>query len=110
MLTLPPTALPRTIVGLISLVMVPLLGMICLLALTGCGGGSPEARATQTTVALYGTNTPTAWEEASAAIAEGTLTGFDPTIVAELTAEASLTIATPEPRPAGEAALNSKLP
>jgi hypothetical protein len=64
---------------------------------SGCGGASPETRFTETQTALYGTRTPTPLEAARAAIAEGTVTRLDPEIAASLTAEATLSIATPEP-------------
>ena len=62
---------------------------------TGCGGASPETRATDTRIALYGTSTPTPLEAARASIAAGTVTRLDPEIAAALTAEATLSIATP---------------
>jgi hypothetical protein len=67
------------------------------LVASGCGGASPETRFTQTQVALNGTRTPTPLETARMVIAAGTVTTLDPEIAASLTAEASLTIATPEP-------------
>jgi hypothetical protein len=67
------------------------------LAASGCGGASPETRATDTRIALYGTSTPTPLEVARAAIVEGTVTTLDPEIAASLTAEATLSIATPQP-------------
>ena len=65
------------------------------LVASGCGGASPETRATDTRIALYGTSTPTPLEAARAAIAAGTVTKLDPEIAATLTAEATLSIATP---------------
>ena len=67
------------------------------LVASGCGGASPETRATDTRIALYGTSTPTPLEAARTAIAAGTVTRLDPEIAATLTAEATLSIATPEP-------------
>ena len=67
------------------------------LAASGCGGASPETRATDTRVALYGTSTPTPLEAARRAVVEGTVTTLEPEIAASLTAEATLIIATPEP-------------
>jgi hypothetical protein len=66
------------------------------LVASGCGGASPETRFTQTQVALNGTRTPTPLETARTLIAAGTATTLDPEIAASLTAEASLTVATPE--------------
>ncbi len=66
------------------------------LVASGCGGASPETRFTETQTALYGTRTPTPLEAARTAIAMGTVTRLDPEIVATLTAEATLPIATPE--------------
>ena len=65
------------------------------LVASGCGGASPETRFTETQTALYGTRTPTPLEAARAAIAEGTVTKLGPEIAASLTAEATLSIATP---------------
>jgi hypothetical protein len=67
------------------------------LAAGGCGGASPETRATDTRIALYGTSTPPPLEAARTAIAMGTVTRLDPEIVATLRAEATLPIGTPEP-------------
>ena len=64
---------------------------------SGCGGASPETRATDTRIALYGTSTPPPLEAARTAIAMGTVTTLDPEIAATLRAEATLSIATPEP-------------
>ena len=75
--------------------------LLASLALTliasGCGGASPETRVEQTRIALYGTRTPTPLEMARSAVAAGTVTEMDPDVAASLTAEASLSIATPEP-------------
>ena len=67
------------------------------LVASACGGASPETRVEQTRIALYGTRTPTPLEMARSAVAAGTVTAMDPDIAASLTAEASLSIATPEP-------------
>ena len=67
------------------------------LVASGCGGASPETRASDTRIALYGTWTPTPLEAARTAVAAGTVTNLDPTIVAVLKAEATLIIATPGP-------------
>jgi len=67
------------------------------LFVSGCGGASPETRATDTRTALYGTTTPTPLEAARAAIAAGSVTNLEPKIAATLRAEATLIIATPEP-------------
>jgi hypothetical protein len=67
------------------------------LVVSGCGGASPETRFTETQVALYGTRTPTPLEAARTVIAAGTAIRLEPEIAASLTAEASLTIATPAP-------------
>ena len=67
------------------------------LVASGCGGASPETRATDTRIALYGTWTPTPLEAARTAVAMGTVTRLEPEIVATLRAEATLSIATPEP-------------
>ena len=81
---------PRTVCLLLASLAVTLVA-------GGCGGASPETRATETQIALYGTWTPTPLEAARAAVDEGTVTTLDPTIAAALTAEATLNIATPEP-------------
>ena len=67
------------------------------LVTSGCGGLSPDTRAEDTRVALYGTRTPTPLEVARNVVATGTPTKLDPDIAASLTAEATLDIATPEP-------------
>jgi hypothetical protein len=67
------------------------------LVASGCGGLSPDTRAEDTRIALYGTRTPTPLEAARTVVAMGTPTKFDPTIAASLTAEATLDVATPEP-------------
>ncbi len=67
------------------------------LVASGCGGASPETRATDTRIALYGTWTPTPLEAARTVVAMGTVTKLEPEIVATLRAEATLSIATPEP-------------
>lgn len=74
-----------------------LAGLALILVVSGCGGASPETRFTETQVALNGTRTPTPLEAARTVIAAGTVTRLEPEIAASLTAEASLTIATPEP-------------
>ena len=88
----PPQAIvrPRTVCLLLA-------SLALTLVASGCGGASPETRASETRTALYGTWTPTPLEAARAAVAEGTVTRLDPTIAAVLTAEATLNIATPEP-------------
>ena len=78
-------------------VCVLLASLALILAASGCGGASPETRAAQTRIALYGTWTPTPLEAARAAVAEGTVTVLDPEIAAALTSEATLNIATPGP-------------
>lgn len=82
--------LPRAIYVLLASVALALLA-------SGCGGASPETRFAETQTALHGTRTPTPLEAARAAIAAGTVTRLDPEIVATLTAEATLSVATPEP-------------
>ena len=88
----PPQALvrPRTVCFLLASLAVTLVA-------SGCGGASPETRAEDTRVALYGTSTPPPVEVARTAIAMGTVTRLDPEIVATLRAEATLVIATPVP-------------
>jgi hypothetical protein len=81
---------PRTVCLLLA-------SLVVTLVASGCGGASPETRATDTRIALYGTSTPNPLEAARTAIAMGTVTRLDPTIVATLKAEATLSIATPEP-------------
>jgi hypothetical protein len=92
-----PALLPPPAIVLSRSVWVLLAGLALTLVVSGCGGASPETRLTQTQVALYGTRTPTPLEAARAAIAAGTATTLEPEIAATLTAEASLSIATPEP-------------
>jgi len=79
---------PRTVCLLLA-------SLAATLVASGCGGTSPDTRASDTRIALYGTRTPTPLEAARAAIAEGTVTRLDPRIAASLTAEATLKIATP---------------
>ena len=74
-----------------------LASLVLTLAASGCGGASPETRATDTRIALYGTSTPTPLEAARRAVLEGTVTTLDAEIAASLTAEATLSIATPQP-------------
>ena len=81
---------PRTVCLLLA-------SLAATLVASGCGGASPETRASETRTALYGTWTPTPLEAARTAVAEGTVTKLDPTIAAALTAEATLNIVTPEP-------------
>ena len=64
---------------------------------SGCGGASPETRATETVTTLHGTLTPTSLEAARTSIALGTFTGIDQVSAMSLTAEAFLPIATPIP-------------
>ena len=78
-------------------VYVLIVSLAFVLVMSGCGGASPETRAMDTRIALYGTSTPTRLEMARTAIAMGTVTNLDPDIVSTLTAEATLNIATPEP-------------
>jgi hypothetical protein len=78
-------------------VCVLLTSLVVTLVASGCGGASPETRATDTRIALYGTPTPRPLEAARTAIAMGTVTMLDPEVVATLRAEATLIIATPEP-------------
>jgi hypothetical protein len=89
--------LPQQAIVLSRSVWVLLASLALILVASGCGGASPETRFTQTQVALNGTRTPTPLETARMVIAAGTATTLDPEIAASLTAEASLTIATPEP-------------
>ena len=89
--------LPQQAVVLTRSFWVLLASLALTLVASGCGGASPETRFTQTQVALNGTRTPTPLETARVMIAAGTATTLDPEIAASLTAEASLTIATPEP-------------
>jgi hypothetical protein len=89
--------LPQQAIVLTRSVWVLLASLALTLVASGCGGASPETRFTQTQVALNGTRTPTPLETARMVIAAGTATTLDPEIAASLTAEASLTIATPEP-------------
>ena len=81
---------PRTVCFLLASLAVTLVA-------SGCGGASPETRAEDTRIALYGTSTPPPVEVARTAIAMGTVTRLDPEIVATLRAEATLPIGTPEP-------------
>jgi hypothetical protein len=81
---------PRTICLLLASLAVTLVA-------SGCGGASPETRAEDTRIALYGTSTPPPLEAARTVVAMGTVTRLDPEIVATLRAEATLTIATPAP-------------
>ena len=81
---------PRTVCFLLASLAVTLVA-------SGCGGASPETRAEDTRIALYGTSTPPPVEVARTAIAMGTVTRLDPEIVATLRAEATLVIATPVP-------------
>jgi hypothetical protein len=74
-----------------------LASLVLTLAASGCGGASPETRATDTRIALYGTSTPPPLEAARRAVLEGTVTTLDAEIAASLTAEATLSIATPQP-------------
>ena len=74
-----------------------LVSLALTLVVSGCGGASPETRAQDTRIALYGTSTPPPVEAARTAIAMGTVTRLDPEIVATLWAEATLPIGTPEP-------------
>ena len=93
----PPFELQHAIVRLRTVcVLLPSLAVT--LAASGCGGASPETRATDTRIALYGTSTPPPLEAARTAIAMGTVTRLDPEIAASLTAEATLRIATPTSR------------
>jgi hypothetical protein len=71
-------------------------GLAVTLVASGCGGASPETRATDTRIALYGTSTPNPLEAARTAIAMGTVTTFEPEVAATLRAEATLIVATPE--------------
>jgi hypothetical protein len=81
---------PRTVCLLLA-------SLAATLVASGCGGASPDTRASDTRTALYGTRTPTPLEAARAAIAAGTVTNLEPKIAATLRAEATLIIATPEP-------------
>jgi multidrug efflux pump subunit AcrA (membrane-fusion protein) len=74
-----------------------LAGLALALVVSGCGGTSPDSRAAETRIALYGTRTPTPLEAVRTVIAMGTVPALDPEIAAALTAEASLSVATPEP-------------
>ena len=92
-----PALVPLPAIVLSRSVWVLLASLALILFVSGCGGASPETRAEDTRIALYGTRTPTPLEAARTAIAMGTATRLEPEIAASLTAEASLTIATPEP-------------
>jgi hypothetical protein len=91
-----PAVLPCQVIVLSRSLWVLLASLALTLVAGGCGGASPETRVTQTQVALYGTRTPTPLEAARTVIAAGTFTELEPEIAASLTAEASLSIATPE--------------
>jgi hypothetical protein len=67
------------------------------LVASGCGGASPDTRASDTRTALYGTWTPPPLEVARTAVAAGTATTLGPEITMSLTAEATLNISTPGP-------------
>ena len=71
-------------------------GLALVAIVSGCGGPSPETRATETVAALYGTLPPNHLDAARTAIALGTVTGIDRESAVSLTAEATLRIATPE--------------
>ncbi len=88
----PPQAIvrPRTVCALFASLAITLVA-------SGCGGASPETRAEETRIALYGTLTPTSLDAARTAVAMGTVTRLDPEIAATLRAEATLIISTPEP-------------
>ena len=75
---------------------VVLAGLALTFGASGCGGASPDTRVAETRIALYGTRTPTPLETARTVIAMGTVPPLDPGIAAALTAEASLSVATPE--------------
>lgn len=90
----PPPSHPQAIVRPRTVCLL-LASLAATLVASGCGGASPETRASDTRIALYGTRTPTPLEAARAAIAEGTVTRLDPRIATSLTAEATLKIATP---------------
>jgi hypothetical protein len=92
----PAHLLPPAIV-LLRWVWVLLASLALALVASGCGGLSPDTRAEDTRIALYGTRTPTPLEAARTVVAMGTPTKLDPTIAASLTAEATLDIVTPEP-------------
>ena len=105
MSTRPPSARRQPDDAPIRLVALLLIVSIGLAMLSGCDVASPETRAQETAVARYGTWTPTSEQATRAAIARGTREGIDPTMTAELTAEASLVIATPVlPMPPARAA------
>jgi hypothetical protein len=72
-------------------------GLALVPLVSGCGGASPETRATETVVTRDGTLPPTQLEAARTAVALGTFTGIDRESALSLTAEATLHIATPEP-------------
>ena len=76
---------------------VVLAGLALALAVSGCGGTSPDSRAAETRIALYGTRTPTPLEAARTVIAMGTAPALDSEIAVALTAEASLSVTTAEP-------------
>jgi hypothetical protein len=92
----PPCSPPHGIVHPRSLCVL-LVSLALTLVASGCGGASPETRFTETQIALEGTRTPTPLEAARTAVAMGTVTNLDPEIAATLRAEATLSIATPEP-------------
>ena len=91
-----PSSSPQAIV-LTRSAWVVLAGLALVLAVSGCGGTSPDSRATETRIALLGTRTPTPLEAARTAIAMGTVRPLEPEIAASLTAEAYLSVAAPEP-------------
>ena len=72
-------------------------GVALALVAGGCGGVSPDTRVAQTRIALSGTRTPTPLETARTAIAIGTAPSLEREVAAALTAEALLSVATPEP-------------
>jgi hypothetical protein len=74
-----------------------LAGLTLTLVTSGCGGASPDTRVAETRIALNGTRTPTPLERARTVIAMGTVPPLKPEIAVVLTAEASLSVATPEP-------------
>lgn len=78
-------------------VYVLLAGLALTSIVSGCGGASPETRATETLTALHGTLTPVPLEVARTSIASGTFTGIDEDVAVTLTSEAFLRIATPVP-------------
>jgi hypothetical protein len=103
----PPRSPPQAIVRLRTVCLL-LASLATTLVASGCGGASPDTRASDTRIALYGTRTPTPLEVARTAVSEGTVTRLRPDIAASLTAEATLKIATPTSPDEANLAVESK--